>query len=103
MSRAQGKPLVPEEKSLIVTLKKYFDRNKESFGLNETSVQLVSEALLVGKATVSRIIAAYNKDPKSIENIPCPKGRPNRIISNSFQEKIPALPVDDSNLLNYSK
>jgi transposase len=88
MTRSRGKPLTPEEKEQIITLKGYFDRNKASFGLNETSIQLTSEALGVGKATVARILAAYNKNPKNIEQNPLPKGRPNRAINDSQQERV---------------
>jgi len=31
MHRSKGKPLTPEEKSFIITLKDYFDRNKKGF------------------------------------------------------------------------
>lgn len=88
MLRVRGKPLLPEEKHFILSLKGYFDRNKASFGLKESSAQLVSEALSVGVATVSRILAAYNKDPSSIDKIPAPKGRPEYALQGSYQEQI---------------
>lgn len=88
MIRVKGKPLTPEEKHFIVTLKEYFDRNKSGFGLNETSVQLVSEALKIGLATVNRTMAAYKKDPQSIRAPLQPRGRPAHAVDASFQEII---------------
>lgn len=88
MLRAKGKPLLPEEKSLIVALKGYFDRNKSSFGLSDTSVQLVSDALNVGLGTVNRIMSSYNKNPQSIYDISQAKGRPTHSIDASQQEII---------------
>ena len=67
MSSAKGKPLLSEEKKLIVSLKHYFDRNKSEFRSKDTSVQMVADAFCVGTATIFRIMAEYNKDPDSIE------------------------------------
>ena len=90
MLRAKGKALTPEEKSFIVTLKDYFDRNKSDFGSLDTSVQMVSDALDVGLGTVNRIMSAYNKNPQSIHEIPQPKGRPAHSIDASQQEIVRA-------------
>jgi len=90
MSHPKGKPLIPEEKMLIITLKSYFDRNKSEFGSKDTSVQMVSDALNVGLATVNRIMADYNKDPKSVNVSPQPKGRPTHAIDASQQEIVRA-------------
>jgi len=90
MRHQKGKPLTPEEKILIVTLKGYFDRNKSEFGAKDTSVQMVSDALNVGLATVNRIMADYNKDPKSVNVLPQPKGRPTHAIDASQQEIVRA-------------
>lgn len=84
----KGKAITPEEKNTIVVLKSYFDRNKAGFGLNESSVQLVSEALGMGLATVNRVMAAYNKDPSSIMAEPQLRGRPAHAVDASFQEII---------------
>lgn len=86
MHRAKGKALTFEEKSFIVTLKEYFDRNKSEFGSKDTSVQMVSDALGVGLGTVNRIMSAYNKDPESLTEVPQPKGRPTHAIDASQQE-----------------
>lgn len=88
MDYTKGKPLAPEEKKAIVALKAYFDRNKLGFGLQETSAQLVSEALGMGLATVNRVMAAYNKDPNSITAQPQLRGRPTHAVDASFQEMI---------------
>ena len=88
MDHTKGKPLTPEEKKVIVVLKGYFDRNKSDFGLNETSVQLVSEALGYGLATINRIMSAYNKDPGSITNKPQLRGRPTFSVDASLQEVV---------------
>jgi hypothetical protein len=86
MGRARGKPLCPEEKGLIVTLKGYFDRNKSGFGIKETSVQLVSDALNIGLGTVNRVMSSYNKDPTSINKPMQPRGRRDYAINVSHQE-----------------
>lgn len=88
MKSIKGGALSTDEKNIIVILKGYFDRNKANFGLKETSAQLVSEALDLGLATVNRVMAAYNKDPSSIEAMPKMKGRPTHAINASLQEMI---------------
>lgn len=90
MEKIKGKPLTPEEKSFIVVLKGYFDRNKADFGLKGTSVQLTSEALSIGLATVNRVMSAYNKDPKSISAPPQLRGRPAHAVDASLQEIVRA-------------
>jgi transposase len=90
MLRVKGKALTPEEKSYIVTLKNYFDRNKTEFGSTDTSVQMVSDALEVGLGTVNRVMSSYNKDPTSIYEMPQPKGRPTHSIGASAQEIVRA-------------
>jgi len=86
MQRSKGQSLTYEEKRSIITLKSYFDRNKKEFGSKDTSVQMVSDALEVGLGTVNKIMSAYNKDPKSIDDIPQPRGRPSHAIDTSQQE-----------------
>jgi len=51
---------------------------------------MISDALEVGLGTVNRILSAYNKDPKSISEIPQPKGRPTHSIDASQQEIVRA-------------
>ena len=86
----QGRPLCSEEKYFIVALKEYFDRNKKMFAVRDSSVQMVSDALSIGLATVNRIMANYNKNPDSLHEIPQPKGRPSHAIGVSQQESVRA-------------
>ena len=86
MQRSKGQSLTYEEKRSVINLKSYFDRNKKEFGSKDTSVQMVSDALEVGLGTVNKIMSAYNKDPKSIDDIPQPRGRPSHSIDTSQQE-----------------
>lgn len=86
MNRTKGKHLIPEEKKLILTLKNYFDVNKLKFGAKDTSVQMVSDALGIGLATINRLVADYNKNPISVDKPPEPKGRPTHAINVSQHE-----------------
>src|SRR6266851_4490782 len=76
MSYTQGRPLCPEEKKLLVSVKHYFDRNKAGFRSNESSAQMTADALGVGLATVNRVMANYRKDPDSLNAPPQLRGRP---------------------------
>ncbi len=62
MVSRQGSPLKPETKKLIVSIKLYFDRNK--LKPTEPSVKRTANSLGIGIATVKRIMADYNRDPK---------------------------------------
>ena len=86
MDYTKGKPLLPEEKKIIVLLKQYFDRNRPEFGVRDTSSQMVADAIGIGLATVNRIMANYHKDPKSLDELPQPRGRPDYAIDASQQE-----------------
>ena len=90
MSYIKGKPLCPEEKKLLVSVKQYFDRNKSEFGSTESAAQMTADALSVGLATVNRTMASYRKDPDSINAFPQVRGRPDRSISVSHQEAVRA-------------
>ena len=63
MISCRGRPLTPETKKLVVSVKQYFDRNK--FRPMEPSTKRTADALGIGMATVKRIMADYNHDPKS--------------------------------------
>ncbi len=90
MSYTKGRPLCPEEKKLLVSVKHYFDRNKSEFGSSESSAQMTSDALGIGLATVNRVMANYHKDPDSL-NVPSPlRGRPSYSVDVSPQEAIRA-------------
>lgn len=86
--RIQGRPLTPEEKYCVVTIKQYFDRNKDLFTTDISSVQLAADALGIGLATVMRIMASYNKDPKSLYAPPQAKGRPAYAVSTLENQNV---------------
>jgi transposase len=90
MDRSQGKPLSPDVKQCIVLLKQYFDRNRPTVGPKDLSAQMVADALNVGLATVNRVMASYNKDPKSLNALPKIRGRPDYAVDASLQESIRA-------------
>lgn len=92
-----GSPLKPEIKQVIVALKEYFDRNKSTFTIQDTSPQMVADALGIGLATVNRVMAAYRKDPESIQAPTKIKGRPNYSIDASHEEAVRAY-VRQANL-----
>ena len=90
MDYIQGKPLCPQEKKIIVSLKQYFDRNKSKFKIKDLSTQMVADALSIGLATVNRVVASYRKNPDSLEEVAQPKGWPNYAIDASHQEFVRA-------------
>ncbi len=90
MSYTKGRPLCPEEKKLLVSVKHYFDRNKSEFGSSESSAQMTADALGVGVATVHRVMAHYRKDPESLNAPPQLRGRPTYAVHVSHQEAVRA-------------
>jgi transposase len=88
MSYTKGRPLCPEEKKLLVSVKHYFDRNKSEFGSSESSVQMTADALGIGLATVNRVMASYHKDPDSINAASKLRGRPTYSVDMSHQEAV---------------
>jgi transposase len=100
MPYIKGKPLYPEEKRLLVSVKHYFDRNKAEFGSCETAAQMTADALSVGLATVNRVMASYHKDPGSINTLPQFRGRPDYSIDISHQEVVRAY-IHKANLEGY--
>jgi hypothetical protein len=93
MPPVRGKPLCPQEKNLLVSVKHYFDRNKSDFGCKESSAQMTADALGLGLATVNRVMAAYRKDPKSLDALPQRRARPAYSIEASHQEAVISLPI----------
>jgi transposase len=91
-----GKPLSPEMKRVIVTLKGYFDRNKNDLQ-GFASAQLTADALELSRVTVDRVMRDYRKDSKSFENQPKMRGRPSYAIDASNQEIVRAY-VRQANL-----
>lgn len=88
MDHVKGKPLLYEEKKIIVALKEYFDRNKKEFNMKDPSTQMVADALSIGLGTVHRILASYHKDPRSLNTPPQIRGRPTYAVDASQQEII---------------
>ena len=88
MPYIKGKPLFPEEKKLLVSVKHYFDRNKSDFGCKESSAQMTADALGLGLATVNRVMANYHRDPDSVNARPQSRGRPAYAIDSSHQEAV---------------
>ncbi|NQU65207.1 MAG: hypothetical protein HQ517_13120 [SAR324 cluster bacterium] len=84
----QGKPLTPEVKKLIVSVKLYFDRFKSKKEVSVSSVQRTAEAVSIGTATVKRIMADYNRNPDLLEQPPSDRGRKSHAIDASYQEKV---------------
>jgi len=88
MSHIQGKPLSAEVKKFIVSVKQYFDRNKADFGQTALSSQMAADALGIGIATVNRVMADYNKDPRLLYKEPQPRGRPSYSINESHETAV---------------
>lgn len=84
-----GKPLSPEIKQVIVTLKSYFDRNKTNLEGN-ASAELTADALELSRVTVDRVMRDYRKNPESIKDPPKMKGKPSYAINASHQEVVRA-------------
>ncbi len=88
MTSCRGKPLTPETKKLVVTVKQYFDRNK--LKPIEPSVKQTADALGIGVATVKRVMADYNRDPKLLDEPTKMRGRPVHAVNASYQESVRA-------------
>jgi len=88
MISCRGRPLTPETKKLVVSVKQYFDRNK--FKPMEPSTKRTADALGIGMATVKRIMADYNHDPKLLDEPAKMRGRPVHAVSASYQETVRA-------------
>ena len=84
----RGKALTPEERKLVVSIKKYFDQCKHKIDVKEPSVQKTADAICVGVATVKRIMADYNRNPKLLEQPPNIRGRRPYAIDVSYQENV---------------
>ena len=82
----RGKPLSPETRKITVSVKEYFDRNK--WPSAEPSVKRTADALGIGVATVKRIMADYNRDPKLLDEPRKMRGRPVHAVSASHQESV---------------
>ena len=82
----QGKPLTPQEKETIVTLKEYFDRTKDDPEEQEyPSVQRVSHALDISVSTVKRVMAGHNRGVNFEEHAEIRRGHRPLALSDSLQ------------------
>jgi len=88
MISCRGKPLTPETKKLVVSVKQYFDQNK--LEPIEPSTKRTADALGIGVATVKRIMANYNRDPDLLDEPTKTRGRPVHAVSASHQESVRA-------------
>lgn len=82
----QGKPLLSEEKKMIVKVKHYFDEYHIKSQSDESSIKRTADAVGVGVSTVKRIMSDLNKDPKLLDKEFQPRGRPTYSIDASYQE-----------------
>lgn len=83
---SRGRPLTSETKNIVVSVKQFFDLNK--FRPIEPSTKRTADALGIGEATVKRIMADYNRDPKLLDEPTKMRGRPGHSIDVSYQESI---------------
>ncbi len=85
-SSRRGKPLSSGTKKIVVLVKQYFDRNK--FKPKKPSTKRTADALGIGEATVKRIMADYNRDPKLLNEPGMTRGRPAHAVKVSNQEAV---------------
>ena len=89
MSSKKGKPLTPEVKKLVVSVKKYFDRSKlEKKWQDNPSTKQTADALGIGEASVKRIMADYNRNPDWLDEPRKIRGHRCHSISTSYQEMV---------------
>ncbi len=88
MISSRGRPLSPETKKLVVSVKQYFDGKK--LKPMEPSVKRTADAIGIGVATVKRVMADYNRDPKLLDEPAKVRGRPDHAVRATHQEAIRA-------------
>ena len=88
MISSRGRPLTPETKKVVVSVKQYFDGKK--FKPIEPSVKRTADALGIGVATVKRVMADYNRDPELLDEPAKMRGRPVHAVSATRQEAVRA-------------
>lgn len=82
----QGRPLTPEVRDAIVTLKGYFDRTRDDPEEQALlGVERVANALEIGIATVKRVMADHNRGGSFVDQEETRRGRPPRALSDSLQ------------------
>ena len=88
MISSRGRPLTPETKKVVVSVKQYFDGKK--FKPIEPSVKRTADALGIGVATVKRVMADNNRDPELLDEPAKMRGRPVHAVSATRQEAVRA-------------
>ena len=83
---SRGRPLSSETKKLVVLVKQYFDGKK--FKPMEPSVKRTADAFGIGVATVKRVMADYNRDPKLLDEPAKMRGRPVHAVRATHQEAV---------------
>jgi len=86
MISTRGRPLSPETKKAVVSIKKYFDA--KMLKPKEPSVKRTADALGIGVATVKRIMADYNRDPDLLDEPAKARGRPGHAVRLTHQEAV---------------
>ena len=86
MTSIRGRPLTPEAKNIVVSVKQYFDRN--TFEPLQPSTKRTADAIGIGLATVKRVMADYNRDPTRLDEPAKMRGRPAHAVSTSYQESV---------------
>jgi len=82
----QGRALTPDIKKLIVQLKGYFDRTKKDLDEQEQpSVERVANAFDISATSVRRVMADFNRDPHSLDQLPKEKGKPIYAMPDKLQ------------------
>ena len=85
-SSVRGRPLTPEVKKVIVSVKHYLDRDNRTGA--KSSARRTADAVGIGIATVKRIMADYNRDPTLLNKSPSIRGRRGFAVSMSHQERV---------------
>ena len=86
MLSCRGKPLTAEMKKIVVSVRQYSDREKLEPTVSGT--KRTAEALGIGIATVKRIMADYNRDPKILGEPAKTRGHRVYAVSPSYQEAV---------------
>jgi transposase len=86
MMSSRGRPLTPEVKKIVVSVKQYFDKVK--IAPVEPSVNRTANALGIGVATVKRIMADYNRDADLLDKPAEIRGRPVYAVDTSHQQVV---------------
>jgi transposase len=78
----QGKEFTKEMKQLVVNLKEFYDIERRQKKLQSPwATEQTAKGLGVGEATVRRIMAEYNKNKKTIPDVPVKaRGKPEYVV-----------------------